>query len=352
MKVLHLMNSLKASGMERMFISAAPYFQERGVDSLVVGQGEDHPFRPQLEAAGYAVGTVPAIKTAAGIKALVGLLKEQRPDVLHIHSEGAFGIATLVARFTAPKTAIVRTIHNVFQPSGKGRIKRKIESMAADRFAALFIACSPDVQRNERDLGRDATLVYNWVDDKFFDLRGTHQKKPAGINKSVVIVGNSSSVKNHQTALTALHDLPLDLYFHGDESGANQVERAILESLEKQGRLLHRGTGDPSASLVSADVYVMPSKHEGMSIALAEAIVVGTPVIINDAPGQSWAAELPGVTVLQDDVELWKEHLVAVASTDSREPVGADLPIDLSAQRGASEYADIYRSLVATGASY
>lgn len=350
MKVLHLMNSLKASGMERMFISAAPYFRELGVESVIIGQGDDHPFTGQLESAGYTVGTVPAIKTLAGAKAFAGILKQARPDILHIHSEGSFGIATIIARVSAPKTAIVRTIHNVFQPSGKGKIKRKLESLIADRFADEFIACSPDVQRNERRFGREATLVYNWVEDRFFDLRNSRSKTGNGRNKSVVMVGNCSPVKNQETALVALLDLPLDLYFHGDESGANPTEKEILNALEKQGRIRHRGTGDPAASLVAADVYAMPSKHEGMSIALAEALVVGIPVIINDAPGQSWAVDFPAVAVLNNDVGSWRDQLTAITSVDPGACSTGALPIDLSARRGASEYANIYGRLAVSTA--
>lgn len=345
MKVIHLMNSLKPSGMERMFVSAAPYFQQCGLETVIVGQGNDHPFRYELERCGYKIVTVPGLKTHTGARAFSRLLKTEQPDVLHIHSEGTYGLATLVAKLTDPKLSIVRTIHNVFRPKGKGKIKRRVESLIADRMIAEFISVSADVQDNERKFGRNSTLIYNWVEDRFFQLKGTRQSTKAQAKRSIAIVGNSSPIKNHETALVALRDLPLDLYFHGDERDANPTETRILNALEREGRLLHRGTGDPAASLVAADAYAMPSKHEGMGIALAEALVVGTPAVITDAPGLTWAAGLPGVTVLQDDVNEWRKHFQTIVSANTPKTTVGDLPIDLSARRGAADYIAVYYRL-------
>lgn len=160
------------------------------------------------------------------------------------------------------------------------------------------------------------------------------------------MVGNSSAVKNHGRALAAMHELPLDLYFHGDETSASADERSLLNSMQDKGRIRFRGTADPAESLLAADAYAMPSKHEGMSIALAEALVVGVPAIINEAPGQSWAYGWPGVSVLQDNDALWREQLQLVAeASDSAITHQIDLPVDLSAKRGAGEYAALYRRL-------
>ena len=68
MKVVHLLASLRPSGMERMLVSAAPGTSpQAGVESVVVGQGLDHPFAGELRDAGYSVRTIPRVKSAEGM---------------------------------------------------------------------------------------------------------------------------------------------------------------------------------------------------------------------------------------------------------------------------------------------
>ena len=85
MRVIHFLASLRPSGMERMLVSAAPYFAIAGIDSVIVGQGEDHPYADELNAAGYRVRTVPGINWIRGYRAWARLLREEEPDVVHIH---------------------------------------------------------------------------------------------------------------------------------------------------------------------------------------------------------------------------------------------------------------------------
>lgn len=347
MKIVHLMGSLRPSGMERMFLSAAAHFQASGLESTIVGQGTIHPFAPQLVDAGFRVESIPSLKTSAGAKAWFALLRSERPDVIHIHTEGAFIVSVLTAKGALPSTPIVRTIHNVFAPSGKARLSRKLQGFAADRAVSRFIAVSPDVQDNEESFGRNSRLIFNWVDDKFFAVRDFRAENGRAATPSAVIVGNSSAIKNQGLALRAVQRSSLKLYFHGDESGATSEEVCILNALEAEGRLLHRGIADPSTSLALGSVFLLPSRHEGMPIALSEALVAGVPAVVNDAPGMQWAKEFPNVSVVPDSQADWDAAVSKVTGIGGRSLRDVpDLPVDLSSSRGAREYVDMYEGLV------
>ncbi|MCQ6271131.1 glycosyltransferase [Pseudarthrobacter sp. R1] len=346
MKIVHLMGALRPSGMERMFLSASIHFRAAGVETIIVGQGSDQPFAQYLTQAGYRVEVVPSVKTYGGAKAWATLLRRLRPDVVHIHTEGAFVVSVLVARASLPGTPIVRTVHSIFRPTGKAKLSRRLQGLAADKFVAAFVAVSPEVCENERSYNRDARTIFNWVDDTYFqarEVRTIQTGKP-----SAVIVGNSSPIKNQVLALQAVWNSGLDLYFHGDETGATKEEVTILDALEDEGRLRHRGTSDPRTSLLQGSVFLLPSRHEGLGIALAEALVVGLPAIVNNVPGLRWAHDFPNVTVLPIDQDLWN---VAVKSVERRPDIeetrANPLPIDLSPARGASEYLDLYTSVSA-----
>lgn len=341
------MGSLKPSGMERMFVSAAEHFREAGIDTVIVGQGADHPFQPQLAAAGYRTTAVPSLRTLAGAKAWAATLKTEQPDAIHIHTEGAFASSVLASKLALPKAPVIRTIHSYFKPAGKALLSRKAQGLAADRFVKDFVAVSPDVQAHEKEkFHRESELVFGWVENRFFDLREQRAAQYED-EASAVIVGNSSPIKNHVMALRAVRDSKLSLYFHGDESGATAEERAILDELEVAGRLLHRGISDPGPSLLKAAVFLIPSTHEGMSIALAEALVTGVPALVSNVPGLQWSGEFPNVVRVPTDQAAWNRALQLFSIPDYRaQIVPAPAPLDLSARRGAGQLVALYRNAV------
>lgn len=339
------MAALRPSGMERMFESASEHFRAAGTETIIVGQGSDHPHAPELTRVGYRVEVIPSIKTYRGVSAWARLLVEVQPDVVHIHTEGAFVVSVSVAKAVLPKTPIVRTIHSIFRPTGKAKVSRRLQGLLADRAVAAFIAVSPDVRDNERSYKRNAQMIFNWVDDKYFGIRSTRASLTPG-RPAAVIVGNSSPIKNQILALQAVHASGLDLYFHGDEATATADEVQILDALEGEGRLRYRGTGDPGDSLIHGTVFLLPSQFEGFGIALAEALVSGVPAFVNDAPGLHWARSFPNVTVLQPDQHAWN---IAIKTAEQKPfspaSTSGSLPIDLSAARGVNEYLRLYNSV-------
>lgn len=344
LKVMHLMGSLRPSGMERMFLSAAPYLADLGVQSTIIGQGEHHTFVPELALAGYRVTTIASLRTPRGVRDWFRVIRSERPDIVHIHTEGAFASSVQGARWASAEVPVVRTVHNVFAPSGKARLSRVLQGRMSDPWVSDFIAVSPDVQDNERRFNRECRLILNWVDDKFFAARGLRAGNETA-RPSAVIVGNPSPIKNHLVALRAVKKAGCDLYYHGDEAIASAEEKSILDELAAAGRIRYRGVGDPTTSLKHASVFLLPSKHEGMPIALSEALVVGVPAIVNDVPGVQWARDFPNVHVVGEEQDVWDTAVFAATSVARLTgPDMVPLPLNLSARRGAEELSNLYRS--------
>lgn len=343
LKVLHVLGSLRPSGMERMLASAACYFRAEGIQTIVIGRGVNHPFAAELSAAGYDVRTLkPTGSRWKDARMLSRAIRDASPDVVHIHSEGDYLRTVLASRIALGRRGkIVRTIHAIFDAHGKWRVTRHLQAVAADRTVSALIAPSPAVAETERRIGRDPRVIYNWVDDRFFTIRAERLAGLRANDPSVaLLVGNCSSIKNHELALRALLSTTHVLIHIGDERDASPVELALLQSLEDQGRLLERGAGSPESGLLRADYFMLPSLHEGMSVALAEAVVVGLPAVISDARGLDWARQIESVRVLPRVEHEWTNAVREWCSAPGAEgPLG----IDLSAARGAREYADVYR---------
>lgn len=344
-RVLHLLGPLRPSGMERMLVSGAPHFDALGLAGVVVGQGDEHPFSDHLRQAGYEVRTMgPVGISLRNALALRRLVTEQSINVIHIHTERNYLRTILAARLAlGTRGGIVRTVHNVFDASGRWKTSRRLQALVGDRLAAAVVVPSPDVQENEKRIGRKTRVIYNWVDDRLFTIseqRANRKREDGGVLVGL-IVGNCSPIKHHELALRALAESDSVLIHLGDESDASAEELRLLAELENSGRLLGRGVRPPDASLVEADFFLMPSRHEGMPVALAEALVAGLPALVSDAAGLRWAGGIKGVQCLAQSDDAWS---FALTEWGRSVPDVADLDIDFSAVRGTNEYADLYRS--------
>ncbi|POH69206.1 glycosyltransferase [Cryobacterium sp. TMN-39-2] len=349
-RVIHLLGALNPSGMERMLVSGAEHFAHHGVEALVVGQGEDHPYSNELSAAGYEVVSIPSVRTLKGAVALRRLIRRTSPDVLHIHSEGGYAISTLSTVFCSRGPAVIRTVHNVFTPIGRTRLSRRIQSAIGDAVARFVVVPSPDVQENEAQYGRETTLIYNWVAD---DISVTPQNLPQPVadeTQSALIVGNCSAIKNHDLVLGLLFSGGFDLYHHGDESHASADEREWLDRFSAAGRLRSRGTAAPTESLKQASLFVMPSTQEGMPVSLAEAMTAGLPALVSDVAGLRWAATVRRVRLVSNNLDSWSAALDETSLEKLRIQAG-EAPPDFSAARGVAEYVHLYRQAADVGSS-
>ncbi len=334
MTVLHLLGPLRPSGMERMLISSAPYWDDHDVTPIVVGQGADHPFRAELEGAGYDVRHIVPVRSRAGLQEWRALVTEINPSIVHIHTEQAFVSAVWGARHVPQ----VRTVHNAFPVRGTSSWSRRIQARLADGRVNAFIAPSQDVAANEAVVGRSCEVILNWVDDRFQGI-GEGPREPYA-----VIVGNASPIKRHLLALEALVATASPVAYVGSEANASPHEKALLDELESKGLLLHRGVGDPEQWLRRASVFLMPSVHEGMGVALAEALSVGTPALVCDVPGLRWSQSEPGVTVLEPTVKAW----AAAIKRALRDAYSSASPEhDFSASRGVHAYVQVYVRAIA-----
>lgn len=339
LRVLHLLGPLYPSGMERMLASAFDEFKDEGISGVIIGQGPAHPFYSALVEAGYAVHIIPRVRTLAGFLALQKVLRRERPDVVHIHTESAFLPAVVGSRL-ATSAPIVRTIHSVFRPNGAALISRRLQGFLADKLVARFVSPSPDVADNEARGGRNSELIYNWVSSEYIEagLKDLSGKRDAQL---ATLVGNCAQVKNHEMALRQLLAAGYSVAHHGDESHASPEEVQMLDELARAGRLQYRGTDAPLESLRRSGVFVLSSIHEGMSVALAEAIAVGTPCLVADSTGLSWAKGINRVQHIPlENHEGWKFALPRTGYVPVAGLAGAP---DLSSKRGVAEYAHLYR---------
>lgn len=315
MKVLHVLAELRPSGAEVLLRSAAPFFRDNGVDGEILATGEAvGDYAPVLQAAGFRIHHIPYARSASFFMSVARFARQGGFDVVHLHSERAFIAYVLAARRVGVRN-LVRTIHNTFQFDGLLRLRRGIERRLAERLGVRFVAISDGVNLNERSrFGTAPVLVQNWFDSRQFRPPTAQERDQArarlGIaphEYTLITVGHCSAVKNHGALIEALarHGASAWRYLHVGREQAGQPERALAERLGVLGRIQFLGACDEVLPLLhAADLYLMPSRYEGFSVAAVEALATGLPALLTDVPGLSDLREyLPDLIYCAPEVD-------------------------------------------------
>lgn len=115
--------------------------------------------------------------------------------------------------------------------------------------------------------------------------------------------------------------LPLArLLLIGEGPEARGLKHAIHARNLDSSVLLPGSFPDINEILAAADVFVLPSHQEGMSLALLEAMAAGRPVIASDIPGNRRVVdpEQNGVLCGCGDPEAWAAGMMALLADPSR----------------------------------
>lgn len=360
--VLHILNELRPSGAEVMLKLAAPYWQEQGIVLHVLSTGKvTGIFADELAQAGFTVHHIPFSDMFSFYSRLIQLMRAYRFDVVHIHTEHATLTYAFLGRLAGIPT-IVRTIHSNFLFRNTTRITRMVRRFLQRKLGVVQVSICHAVQKNEAGRFKNPTLrIDNWYDDSHFVPPSITQKKATrhalgldSAGKYLITIGNCSPIKNHAALLQALWLLRQKgigiAYLHVGEEDREKTERALAAQLGIGEQVYFLGyQKDVRPYLWAADIFVMPSCYEGLSIALLEAMACGLSIILANSPGlREWADFSPEIIITNPDPEN-----LAKAITQALEVPAArdkDLPRKVreafSVQRGARAYAELYRNFL------
>ncbi len=363
LRVLHVLNELRPSGAETMLESAARHWRDLGFAGEAVSTGtRPGPYAQALGNAGFLVHHVPVGRSVGDLLRFARFLRGRRVDVVHQHCEGRGYWLSLAARWTGHP--VLRTVHSNFQFDGNLRWRRRIQRAHLRRLGVRFVAVSPGVARNEAErFANPTTLVWNWLDPSRFAPPSANEREAArsalGVAPATFVlasVGNCSDVKNHAAILQALARLRGTrevLYVHAGIEDPHRPERALARALGVERNAVFLGwVPDARRVLAAADIYVMPSKLEGLSIAALEALALGLPALLADVPGLSDLREIFSTIryFAPDAASLAAALQAALQETEILAPALAQeqarrCRVRFDPLRGAGEYAAIYREL-------
>jgi glycosyltransferase involved in cell wall biosynthesis len=284
-------------GVETHVEHLCPLLVELGCDVTVLVRSPYQPAENGAEWKGVEFAPLWAPKSKcmeAILHSFIGVLYAafKRPDVLHIQAIGP-GIMTLLARLLGLR--VVVTHHGPDYDRQKwgyfARFVLRLGERWGMRWSNERIVISKviaDLVRTKH--GVDSTLIPNGVVlPELPDSTDTLKKFGLISGRYVLLVSRLVQEKRHLDLIEAFKQTNLPdwkLVIVGGADHPDAYQRKLIENGVEAGVVM---TGFQSGSALQelyahAGLFVLPSSHEGLPIAMLEALSYGLPVLASDIP--------------------------------------------------------------------
>lgn len=210
------------------------------------------------------------------------LEKKIRPDIIHLHSSKAGVLGRLVFSHNAK---LFYTPHGysflMENISHKKQNFYRLVEKACTLRKCVIIACSPSEYEETLSLTKNSTCVSNGIDMKEIN---DILKEQTDIEKekvfTVVTLGRVSNQKNPQLFNRIAQKFP-NVKFVWIGKGELENELAA-KNIEVTGWLKRK---DALKRMAQADAFILPSRYEGLPMALLEAMYLKKPCIVSNVVG-------------------------------------------------------------------
>lgn len=278
------------------------------------------PIAEEMKAAGYDIFHIPFrsrrryLPSRRLIPEFFRLCRRKRYDIVHIHTEAATPIFAMLAKL-AGVTSVVLSVHNTFLFHGALQARKKLERTFIRALGGRYGMVSTAVMECERERFQNPGVrLWNWLDTEYFRPPSVEERQLARQSLGcaedqfvIVSVANCNHVKNHSALIRALlriEEAVNPLYLHVGKEEPEQTELILTKQLGLIGKVRFMGSQpDPRAFFWAADVFVMPSLHEGLGNSALEAIASGCPAVLSDVAGLSEVAAETKWTALVAPIE-------------------------------------------------
>ncbi|HEY9583943.1 MAG TPA: glycosyltransferase [Candidatus Paceibacterota bacterium] len=313
MRVLILITKSNWGGAQRYVYDLATNLPKEQFQVEVMAGGEGVMVDRLMEAGIKANGTLPIgrdVNIWQDFKAfleLISLLKNKKPDILHVNSSKIGGLGTLAGRIAGVKK-IIFTAHgwafnenrNVFS-----KILIKISSWIIVLLSHVTIAVAETVKTQMSE--------WPWIMEKMLVIHNGIKKEPLfskenaryelgkiyprfgeiiknTLTKDLVIVGSVGElhhIKGYEYALRGIKEMKKKIIYCIIGNGENRANlEKDIQNLELQNSVLLFGNVPRAYEYFKAfDIFLMPSLSEGLPYVLLEAGLASLPIVATAVGG-------------------------------------------------------------------
>ena len=306
-RVAYVIDSLVGGGAETSLAALAPFYAERGIELDVIYLKDSQGLQAELKAAGAGLYSAAGSGGRAGnVRRIAAHLKELSPDLVHTTLFEADVAGRIAAKLT--RVPVVSSLVNVqYGP----------EHYAAPHIKSWRLRAAQVVDVTTARLTTRMHALTAHVADSMSDRLSFPRTRidvvPRGRDASVLGVRSSERSRAARAAIGVADSIPLVLAASRQEyqkgldtllaawprvarafpdavlaiAGREGNHTGALRSLaEPQGESIHwlGARKDVPDLLAAADVFVLPSRWEGLGSVLIEAMALEAPIVASDLP--------------------------------------------------------------------
>ena len=284
MKILQIIPDFGMGGAETMCEGLCRELKNRGHSVIAVSLYSHHtPITERMEAAGLEVRYLGKRRglSPGCIGRLRALLLEEKPDVLHTHLHALKYAALANLGLGIP---LFHTVHNQAAREA-ARLDRILSKFLFTRGFAVPVSLSREIQKSVMALyglpEKATPVVHNGI-----DLSRCQVKSHDALHSPVrlIHVGRFYEQKNHRCILEAMallrkQGVNASVSCYGDGPLMEKTQHQA-DAMDLSDRVLFPGvSADIFPQLARSDIFILPSKWEGIPMTVIEAMGSGLPVI-------------------------------------------------------------------------
>lgn len=307
-----------------MIVDIVPMLRQRGLEvDVCIFNGKDTPFKRQLEECGckiYCLSHDERYYSPIKIYRLWRIMRHY--DIVHTHNTAPqlfAAIANILSRkklvTTEHSTNSRRKDYPILRYGDKWMYSQYDSVICISDIAATILKDYLGIEESHNNI----ITINNGIDVERFYKAQPIDRKSVGSNDSsfvIAMVAGFREAKDQETVIRAianLHDSKFELWLVGDGVRRKEVENCIAtEQVESQVKLLGVRMDVPSI-LKSADVVVMSSHWEGLSLSNIEGMSVGKPFIASDVNGLREVTQGYGILFPHGDDEALANEIKHLA---------------------------------------
>jgi len=289
---------LDVGGQERLLVEFAKHAERARFDLIFISLTGRGKLARTIEDLGWPVF---ALEEGPGLRPgmvfrLARLFRRMSVDVVHTHDDKPLLYGCVAVRLAGVRRNI-HTQHHGLLPQMTPR-QRKLTAWAG-RLADSFVCVSQDGARHMEETGlpaRSITTLWNGIDLERYPHKGP---RAGGAAVAVARLSPEKDIANLLRAVALVIPSAPDFRLEIAGDGPLYAElRQLTTKLHLEKQVCFLGEVDNVPGLLErAGLFVLPSRTEGISLTILEAMACGLPVVAT-AVGGNPEVVLPGVTGL------------------------------------------------------
>jgi len=331
MKVLHITSELDGGGIDRLLYDYCIRMSDTVHFDFAICADKKGILESGLENAGSKIYHIARLRGSLfkSMRQLSKILQSEHYDIIHIHSDYKSIVALFVAWFNGVKVRIAHS-HIAFAPETiKEKAIRKVITPFTKLFATDLFACGKDagewVWGSKAMSKSNFHIMNNAIDARSFTF---DEKKRIGIRKELnienkFVVGNVARFcyqKNHEFLIlifTEIKKLCPDSILLLIGRGELEADvKKLVASKNLTDSVIFLGVRNDVPDLLNAmDVFLLPSRFEGLPVTLVEVQANGLSAFVSDTiTNEIKIGHHLNYISLSESPESWAKKLLSQAS--------------------------------------